>query len=339
MGPLLGSNQGWVLSQGQVLAERLSRNGYEVLTTSAQPARWRRLRQIVFSLVLWRNKYDVVIIMVFSGPAFWVSRIALRVATALGKSTILWLHGGNLPEYLKNRPRAALLMSRADHVVAPSSYLMSEVPSTASASIIPNILPSDNAGFTARSQLRPRILWMRTFHPIYRPHLALEVFMRVQKTRRDAVMTMAGQDRGHLTTSLSKAESLGLNERVRFFGFADESDKAHLFETHDIFLNTSVADNYPVTLLEAAAAGLPIVTTDVGGIGSLFTADQDALLVKEATPKALAGAIERLLSNAELAHRLSSAGRRKSELCTWANVGPQWDGLLSTMSVDGRGDG
>ena len=333
VGPLLGSNQGWVISQGEVLAARLVADGYQVRTTSSIPGRWRRLFDVCWSLVRWRNHYDIAIVMVFSGSAFWVSRIAGGLCRRLRKKLVLWLHGGDLPSFLASRRSAAAWLSRAgDAVVAPSSYLLQTVsPPPHRAHTIPNVVPDEGLGFRQRSEVTPRILWMRTFHSIYRPFLALHTLEVLLQQGIDARLTLAGQDRGMTAAVVAAAAERGLDERVAVVGFLSPAQKQRALLEHDVFLNTTAVDNFPVSLIEAARAGLPVVTTAVGGIPALFTDGVDALLVDRAEGAPLAGAIRRLVEDPELVRRISLGGRELAERCTWGGVGALWRSLLENL--------
>ncbi|HEX2205773.1 MAG TPA: glycosyltransferase family 4 protein, partial [Longimicrobium sp.] len=97
----------------------------------------------------------------------------------------------------------------------------------------------------------------------------------------------------------------------------------------DVYLNTPRADNTPVTVLEAMACGLCVVSTEVGGIPYLLDDGGDALLVPPGDAEAMAAAVLRLLRDPALAGRLSRAGRRKAEGCDWSAVLPRWEGLLA----------
>jgi glycosyltransferase involved in cell wall biosynthesis len=81
-------------------------------------------------------------------------------------------------------------------------------------------------------------------------------------------------------------------------------------------------------VLEAAAFGLPVVSTDVGGIPSLLRDGEEALLVPEGDAEAMAGAVRRLLEEPGLAGRLSAAGREVAERSSWERVRPLWEELL-----------
>jgi glycosyltransferase involved in cell wall biosynthesis len=96
----------------------------------------------------------------------------------------------------------------------------------------------------------------------------------------------------------------------------------------DIFLNTTNVDNTPVSVLEALACGLCVVSTDVGGIPYLLEHEEDALLVPPDDAEAMAAAVRRVLTEPGLAERLSRNARKKAEGFDWSVVLPQWERLL-----------
>lgn len=331
-GPMLGSNPGWVISQHEILAERMANEGAEVFTTSSKVGRLARLIDTLRSVRRWRGRIDAVVIAVFSGPGFWMADVTSRVAKKFRIPQILVLHGGNLPAFATRHTSATQrLLKRADAVVAPSQYLASELPAQGAIEVIPNVFDIGTIPFQERGELRPRLLWMRTFHPIYNPLLALDVFDRVRRRHPEATLTMAGQEKGLLAACVERAGELGLADAVTFPGFLDEQQKRQALADHDVFLNTNDVDNTPVSVLEAAAAGLPIVATDVGGLLYLLRDGQEALLVPRNDPDAMADAVEALLGDAALAQRLSVGGRSVAERSDWRTVRYRWLSLLDQL--------
>ncbi|HVG10748.1 MAG TPA: glycosyltransferase family 4 protein, partial [Thermoanaerobaculia bacterium] len=319
IGPMLGSNPGWAVGQGEVLAGLLAREGWDVRTASSRVNRWLRLADVATSPWRWRGRVDVLILMVFSGPAFRLVEAASSTAFRLGMPMILWLHGGNLADFASRHPdRVRRVLARGRIAVAPSKFLAEPF----GARVIPNVVDLDQYLYRHRPQVAPRLLWMRTFHELYRPDLALRVLERLP----GATLTMAGQDKGLLAETRRRAEEMGLD--VRFPGFLDAEGKRREFAAHDVFLNTNRVDNAPVSVLEAAAFGLPVVSTDVGGIPCLLRDGEEALLVpegdSEALTEAMARAVRRLLDEPGLAGRLSAAGREVAERSSWDRVRPLW---------------
>ena len=122
------------------------------------------------------------------------------------------------------------------------------------------------------------------------------------------------------------SESEGLN--IQFTGKLSKAEWIDLSESYDIFINTTNVDNTPVSLIEAMALGLPIVSTNVGGIPYLISHEENGLLVESNNVESMMEAVAKLLEDQKMAERLSIAGRRKSEEFDWKKVKLKWLDLL-----------
>ncbi len=121
----------------------------------------------------------------------------------------------------------------------------------------------------------------------------------------NTVFAFAGE--GNLHEELvTRAKELNMMDAVRFLGI--RSDIPALLQVADGFVLPSLWEGLPVALLEAMAAGLPVVGTRVEGVEDVITDSYNGLLVPPADSKALSEAIIRLLSNRELRSRLGNAG-------------------------------
>lgn len=328
---MLGRHPGRAPSQVEILSGLFSAQGRTVRATSSSLNAVVRTADMFVSVLRWQRQVDIVMVNVFSGRAFLSADLITWEVRRLKRPLVLMLHGGGLPDFRRRYPSwVSRVMRRADHIVAPSPFLATvfadlDVP----LSIIPNVIRLNEYDFVLRHRVRPRLLWMRAFSDIYRPWLAVEAVAQLLQRFPDAVLTMAGQPGPLLEPTRELAVRLGVADSVRFAGFLDMSGKAQAFEDHDIFITTSRVDNTPVSAVEAAAAGLPIVACAVGGIADLFRNDESALLV--GTPDGLAGGIQRLIVDPTLAARLSTNGRKVAEAFDWPNVLPRWDALYESV--------
>ena len=330
VGPMLGRNEGWVTTQGEILADHFREIGYQVLETSQIVNRYKRLIDIIYSLIRWRNQYDLAIINVFSGPAFIVADISSYLLKVLKKPFIVVLHGGNLPNFSSSRQKwVKRVLKRAHRIVSPSRYLSRFCESMdLDVTIIPNTIKLENYIFRERSSINPKLLWMRTFHEIYNPEMAVEVIERMKNTIPDIHLTMAGQEKGRLEFVQRLVREKGLGKQISFIGFLNMQDKRKVFNNHDIYLNTTRIDNTPVSVIEAAAFGLQIISTNVGGIPDLLTENETALLVDNEDVEGMVQAIQLLLRNPGLAEKLSNNGKKIAEACSWKNILIQWENLF-----------
>jgi glycosyltransferase involved in cell wall biosynthesis len=111
-------------------------------------------------------------------------------------------------------------------------------------------------------------------------------------------------------TLRSYVDDHGLAESVSFLGF--RPDIAELLRVMDVFCLTSLREGLPISLIEAMAAGLPAVGTDVEGIRDVITPDEDGILVGPGDVAAMTDAIIRLIVDPAWRLRLGRAGREKA---------------------------
>jgi len=243
------------------------------------------------------------------------------------------LHGGGMPEFMASFPRwSARVLRRAHALIAPSEYLARAVSRHGfRCRIIPNVVDVQEYVHRPRRGLRPRLLWVRTFHEIYNPSMAIHVVARLRESGVDATLVMAGQDRGLQEPTRRLAERLGVGKAVRFPGFLDMAGKKREGGEADIFINTSHFDNMPVTVVEACAMGLPVVSVGVGGILDLLRHEETGLIVPDGDVESMAGAVRRLLADPALAETLSRNGRSLAERSAWQRVRPLWGDLLASV--------
>lgn len=344
VGPHLGRHPGCVPSPAEDLRPLLEAEGHEVLLTSSARRAPVRALAMFRDLCRWRRRVDLAVLSVFSGRSFRLAEVLARWMSWLGIRQVHVLHGGGLPDLIASNPqRVRRVLGRADAVVAPSGWLAEAVaPLGVDARVIPNVLDLSHYELHEPGiPPAPRLLWMRTFHDVYRPELALRALARLRADGVAATLTMAGQDKGLEAPCRRLAAQLGVDGCVEFPGFLDPAGKRRAFAAHDVFLATNRVDNTPVTVLEAMASGLPVVATAVGGVPHLLEHGRAGLLVADAPGEEalaleaeMAVAVRRLVADPELARRLSAAGRQRAEAASWPRVRAAWMGLFADLAGD-----
>lgn len=325
---------------GAELARRLRTSGWRVLTTSSRQHPLSRMLDMVRGVWAHRGQYRVAQVDVFSGPAFVWAEVVCAELRTLSTPYVLTLHGGNLPTFGRRWPRRVRhLLSSAAAVTTPSRFLYDEMrPYRPHLRLIPNGLELAIYQFRPRARVQPRMVWLRAFHQVYNPTLAPAVLAQVQTEFADAHLTMIGPDMGDgaLADTMRAARRLGVTSSVALPGPIPKAQVPSWLDKGDIFLNTSTIDNAPVSVVEAMASGLCVVSTEVGGLPALLQHEGEALLVPSDNPEAMAEAVCRLLRDSALAERLSAAARRKAESFDWAAVLPEWERLLTAVSQGWR---
>ena len=111
---------------------------------------------------------------------------------------------------------------------------------------------------------------------------------------------------------------------IHFAGRVEPTAMARLYDAADIFVNSSVIDNQPVSVLEAFAAGLTVVSTAPGDIAAMLDDGEGGLIVPQREPAAMAKAVATLLENPDRALLMARHARRVAERYTWPNVREEW---------------
>ena len=332
---------GGMANQTRQLAELLAGAGATVSTVQVNApyrprwaARLRVLRSL-FRLVpyladLWRTagQVDIFHVMANSGwswhlyaaPAVWVARVR-------GIPVVVNYRGGEAAEFLQ---RAGLLvrftMRQTRALVVPSGFLQGVFARFGmTANIVPNIV--DLSRFQPRMPVRtgsPHLVVARNLEPLYDNLTAIRAFQTIRSSIPQARLSIAGS--GPQEQFLRQSvHDMGLADAVQFTGRLEPDAMAELYRSADIMLNPSLADNMPNSVLEAWASGVPVVSTNVGGVPYLARDGVTASLVPPADPVAMARACLALLSDKALWQQRAQAGLQEARRYTWLSVWPALD--------------
>jgi len=156
----------------------------------------------------------------------------------------------------------------------------------------------------------------------------LEAFSRVRGRHPAAALRIVGGG-PELPALRARAAELGLGAAVTFLGeLPDDEAVRREYLAADVFCLPSLQEGFGIVLLEAMAAGLPIVATRAAAIPEVVPDGEAGLLVPPSDPEALAEALDRLLSDPDLRRRLGEAGRRHVERFDWKIVAGEFLGAL-----------
>lgn len=329
---LFASGGAWGVCES--LAVQLERRGWNVITASSHRARWKRLIDMVRTTWRRRLEYEVAHVDVYSGQSFlWAEAVCWALRRA-AKPYVLTLHGGNLPSFGRRWPaRVRRLLRGARAVTTPSGYLHAEMKRyRPDLQVLPNGVEFADHRFRLRSDPQPHLIWVRAFHRIYNPSLAIRVVAMLKSAYSGIRLSMLGPDRGDGTLEEARrlARELGVEECVSWVGQVPKSEVPEWLSRHDVFLNTTDVDNTPVSMLEAMAGGLLVVSTDAGGVPYLVRDGENGLLVPRDDAEALAAAVRRALAEPGLAERLSGGARDSVQGFDWDAIAPRWENLLMT---------
>ena len=280
----------------------------------------------VESLYILSNSY--LNFYLYTLPPVWLGKLFC-------KKIIVNFHGGAAEKFLNKRVNflARSALSTVDFITVPSGYLKDIFAKIGlSAIAIPNIVNLERFTFRKRERLEPNFIVTRHLEPEYNVGMVIRSFAIVVKKYPQARLKICGNgsEKGKLK---SLTYQLGLGNSVEFLGSLGNEKIAELYNSSDILLNGSEIDNLPVSILEAFACGLPVVSTKAGGIPYLVEHEKTGLLVELNDSEVMAKDIERLLENAELAQTLSENARKSLEKYSWDNIKPKLLPLLKSRQI------
>lgn len=342
---------GGMATQCQQLERLLMAEGIQVRlvqTNAAYQPNWigsvpvirAAFRLMPYLFALWHMAREVAVVHLmansgwawhlFAAPAIWIGRLQ-RVPV------IVNYRGGNAAEFLSRAPRwVKRTMMAADARIVPSRFLQEVFAREGiDAQIIPNVI--DTAHFKPKRGREAdgtlRIVVTRNLERIYDIGTALQAFAMLSERLPNAILTIAGE--GPERASLEKlAKDLHIADRVTFAGLLDRSAISALYGDADLMLNPSTVDNMPNSMLEAFAAGVPVVSTNVGGIPHIARDGETALLVPPRSPSAMAEAAYRVLTDRALSTRLRNRGLEEAQRYTWTEVRNAWLSLYRSLESE-----
>lgn len=291
----------------------------------------RAVFRLLFYIVrLWKTagRVDVLHIMANSGwswhlftvPAVWIAKIR-------NTPTIINYRGGEAQSFFEKSFRwVKPTLAASARVIVPSRFLQQVFNQhQVDTDIVANIIDIERFAPSTEqlSADAPRLLVARNLELIYDNATAIRAFKQVLKEYPHATLTVAGT--GPEQSSLQAlVKELAIEDRVSFVGRIDTQQMPALYQAAQVMLNPSRVDNMPNSILEALASGVPVVSTNVGGIPFLVEHEKTALLVPAENYQAMAAEVIRVLQDQQLSNKLSRAGLEFVQQFSWPAVRDQW---------------
>lgn len=345
---------GGMAMQTRQLARLLAEDGVRVefVATNApyQPAFLEKIRGVralarllPYVCKIWRLASDVDVIhlmansgwswQLFSAPVIWIGW--LRKVPV-----IVNYRGGEARDYLERSAlRVKPTLAKATTVVVPSGFLAQVfgdfgIPTKT----IPNIIDLDTfhpgeatPAVDDRTAGDYVVAITRNLEPIYGIATAIHCIALARADIPGITLRIAGS--GPQLDELEQlVASLGLQDCVVFLGRLERPDIVALYQQADVMLNPSLVDNMPNSVLEALACGVPVISSDVGGVPYIVRDEETALLVPGGDQCSMAKAILRLYADVKLRTDLVNAGLVEVEQYTWSRVGRRWRDLYAACA-------
>lgn len=318
------SHQDGSISYGEILSKHLNTAGYDCILSSSSQSKIKRLFEVIISLFCYRG--NIVHVDVFSDNAFYLATFASLIAKTRRKKLILTLRGGKFIEFFELNPiKVHKVLKRTDILQTPSIFLQDYfIEKGYKIRRMPNAVDLSLFTFKRSVVKKHSILWVRAFTEIYNPNLAIHIVKELADQYPDTTLTMVGPDKGIMPEMKKLAANLRVDDRITFTGPIAHHLLPKYFQTHEVYINTTSYESFGNAVFEAAASGVPVVSTSVGEIPFLWKDGADILLVAEKNARDFAKTIIRLFDDKSLAGSISENARKKAENFGWGNIIPKW---------------
>jgi glycosyltransferase involved in cell wall biosynthesis len=276
---------------------------------------FKALRRLVALLAQHRR---IALHMHTEAKSFWRDAALLTPALAARSPLILHLHGAGFESFYDSADLAARAMMRfcLEHAVcvaAPSESLCAWARSVTHRNAHVVCLPNPVACDVSPQSSRPNlVLFLGRMEPAKGIFDLLEALAALRPAVPDVRLVCAGD--GDRIAVARYAERLGIADAVKFTGWVGPSGKRALFESAAVFAMPSYDAALPVSLLEAMAAGVPVVASAVGGIPEVVVDGVSGFLVAPGDSGSLSRLLRKLLIDPALGARLGAAARESARL-------------------------
>lgn len=329
---------GGMAIQAEKIALNLEAEGWQVVKVKTNPKlsgafsvleQTPVLRTMVRTVYfLWllnrglRKAEAVLFLTGFFNFFFWVTYPALLLIFFKRKKVILSARGGGARQFFRRygilvRP----LLKRVQLIITPSGFLKEifQEEQGLSAEIVPNIADLSQFEFRVRTHLKPHFICTRNLEPIYDVATVIRAVALIAEQFPETRLGIVGG--GSQQKELEDlVAQLDLGDKVFFYGMVSHEEMPNLYAQYDIFLNGSRVDNLPGTILEAFACGLPVISTNAGGIPYMVEDGKTGLLVEVGDWRALAKKAIAVLENRGLALSLVNNGFQEVQKYRWEYV-------------------
>ena len=319
--------------QQEVLVECFSAEGATCVAITHQQNRYLRPFATVWELIKHRRSYRVLCCQGFSYWNWINSVFAILVAKLLRKSITMVYRGGGFNDFVSKFPLAVLpFLRRVDQLIVPSGFLHREFEIRGlKHRIIPNVIELDGWPYRRRVRLEPKLLWVRRLRTEYNPWMGIEVLQRVQQRHPEATLRIVGE--GYMEEEMRRRIAAEGVQGVELVGHLPLVKLRGQFSEADIFINTTNVDNQPRSVMEAMASGLPIVSTNVGGVPFLIDHRVHGILVPPRDPDAMAAAVLGLLADSSVGLMLTDHAIELIRGFSWRSTRYLWAQVFADLGL------
>lgn len=312
-------NVGGISGQVEILSESLSTEGVKTKIFNTGCSLMRPL--FFFPLLFEGRHYTIIHIHGCSNlGGFYPIMLGTLVGKILKRKIIVTYHGGGAKKFFSKYLKLIQpFFNLANHITVPSDFLLKTFKEYGfKPLVIPNILRSQRGNFRIRNKIKPVLIVTRALNKIYNVECAINAFKLVQKRYKNSKLIIVG-DGKEMKNLMRLVKILNLRG-VNFVGRIPNDDIFLELDKADIFINPTTQDNMPVSLLEALACGLVVISTNVGGVPFIIKDKVNGLLVENNDCVKIANRVNELIENNELAKRLIVNGKNTIENYSWNKI-------------------
>ena len=321
---------GGIAGQVDVLLDKLNNEHFFSKLFNTKTGYLKRLL-LPFKLFYKSNNFDIFHIHGCSGFGFYPVVIGVVVGVLRKKKIIITYHGGDLKEFIDSYPKfIKYFLKKADILTVPSFYLQDILKINKIDSIyLPNIIREDNVNFKVRKKFCPTLVVTRSLEKVYNIPLEKNAFYRIKSKMSEAKLYIVGD--GSLKNELeTKVKNSGV-DGIYFLGRVDNSKIGEIINKSDIYINPTTADNMPLSLFEAFACGIPVISTNVGGIPNFIQNNKSGFLINSNDLEALVEKIEFILANPNKIIPIIEAAHVTFQKYTWNRLKSQYIELYALL--------
>jgi len=310
---------GGISGQIEILLKHFNDNKNQIDLFNTKDNIFKRIL-MPFVLFIKGRKYNIFHIHGCSFFGFFPIVIGVIIGSLLKKKIIITYHGGGLDEFInKYKTKVMYYLNKADIITVPSKYLQNILnDNSIKSKYLPNIIRDDNVYFKKRDILKPNLIVTRTLDEVYNIPLVIMTFKDLKKVVPDAKLKIVGD--GKLKNEIFELVKKENIDDIEFVGRVPNSKIGEILNTSDIFINPSNKDNMPLSLFEALACGLAVISTNVGGIPDYITDGINGFLIELNNKEQLMNKIFYILNNQDEVQKIISNGYQTFEQLTLNNL-------------------
>lgn len=300
---------------------------HEIIIASHFKNKLLRMSHMIYVFYKYLFRKKIVYVDTYSGKAFYYTLVISILCKFHRINYIPVCHGGKLGDRLKNNKiLSKIIFSNSKTNYTPSKMLMSKLKeNNFNCKYVPNFIKTKDYKSRVRGHLRPKILWVRAFHKMYNPTMAIETINILKNKYPEINLCMVGPDKdGSLKDCKNIANEYDITKNIKYTGYLSKNDWHELSNEYDIFINTTNFESFGLSLIEASALGLPLVSTNAGEIKYIYKNNINAMLVDKNDSRAMASQIDKLIENKDLARYLSEHNIKRSKKYNWESIKDNW---------------